>query len=128
MPLPMQLIDILASQTAAENMQCADCDGAGEIGEFSPETGHEPVTCGTCLGTGYNQLGLILSGILKPPAEGFGPVELKDALSAYLQELARKQPSDSELGRSLRLAIASFSQENEPSDRLPEPSGKRRAS
>lgn len=106
MTLPVQLIDILAGHTAEENMHCETCEGAGEMAMHDAETGHEPELCGSCLGSGYNQLGLILHGILKPPPEGYGPVELKDALKNYLRELAEKPGSTAELSRTLSLVLA----------------------
>lgn len=82
---PVKLIDILSRNTAAESIYCDTCQGAGEISVPDFETGSNSAECDDCLGSGYNQLGLILHGILQPPEEGFGPVALKEAITAYLR-------------------------------------------
>lgn len=90
MAKPVKIIEILSQQTASENIQCDQCDGTGETIVLSQETGYDLIECDACLGSGYNQLGLILRGILKPPADGYGPVELKEALALYIAESERK--------------------------------------
>ena len=79
----IRLLDILADYTIAENMRCETCAGAGEVLLHGEETGYEPIECEDCLGSGMNQLGLIMHNILRPPAEGYGPVALRDALHEY---------------------------------------------
>lgn len=86
MPHPVQLIDILSRRTAVEHIWCDACDGTGEIAIFDAETGTDVISCESCLGSGYNQLGMILQGILQPPEEGYGPVELRQAISVYLEQ------------------------------------------
>jgi hypothetical protein len=88
---PVQLIDILSRRTAAEALWCDDCKGTGEYSVFDPETGNDIIDCETCLGSGYNQLGLILQGILTPPEQGYGPVELREALSTYLAQVEQQK-------------------------------------
>lgn len=86
MPHPVQLIDILSKRTAVEHIWCDACDGSGQLTIFDSETGTDVIACESCLGSGYNQLGMILQGILQPPAEGYGPVELRKAISVYLEQ------------------------------------------
>jgi hypothetical protein len=96
MTLPTKLINILAEHTNSENMQCSDCRGSGETTIHDPETGLDFIMCESCLGSGYNQLGLIIKGILKPPEEGYGPVELQAALKAYKENLEAEQETQGE--------------------------------
>ncbi len=126
MTLPAPLIDILASHTAGEAMHCEDCKGLGETGQPDPDTGSEPMVCQSCLGSGYNQLGLILQGILKPPPEGFGPVALKDALKEYLARMASPAEGVTRWSRTLGLMMAT---PTEPTPKAQNtPSRKRRIS
>lgn len=91
MAKPVKLIDILSEQSAVENIRCDECSGTGELLVAHEETGLDTLECNECLGTGYNQLGLIIQGVLRPPEEGYGPVELKEALGNYLDELKRQR-------------------------------------
>lgn len=98
MPNPVKLIDILSAQTAKvnltrEHLECDACDGSGEEMIPHSETGHNNIPCRICLGSGYNQLGLILFNLLKPPPEGYGPVELKTALA---EQLAQQNASNTQ--------------------------------
>ncbi len=91
MPNPIKLIDILNAQMAkvnlaGEHLACAACEGSGEEIAPHPETGHDYVTCRVCLGSGYNQLGLIMLNLLKPPPDGNGPVALKGSLSGQVPQ------------------------------------------
>jgi hypothetical protein len=90
MPHPVQLIDILSKRTAVEHIWCDTCEGTGERAIFDPEAGQDMIPCQECLGSGYNQLGMILQGILKPPDDGYGPVELREAISVYLAQTERQ--------------------------------------
>lgn len=105
---PVKIIEILSQQSSAEHIQCEHCDGTGNMIVLSDETGFDLSECDVCLGTGYNQLGLILRGILKPPADGYGPVELREALANYVAETERKrwvQEANTAI-RNAELAIA----------------------
>jgi hypothetical protein len=92
MAMPVQVIQILSQMTrrsdrsspntTSEPADCHECKGQGEVMAFHPETGHEAVECPECLGSGYNTLGLILNQVLKPPQEGYGPVELRAVLES----------------------------------------------
>lgn len=86
MGFPVQLIRIFAEQTQPEPIGCKECRGLGEVQVYSEECGMDLWECDFCCGSGMNQLGWILSGILNPPPEGYGPVELKEALRQYLLE------------------------------------------
>lgn len=79
---PARLIDILAENTQSENLDCLVCQGQGEVSAYDTETGTQSVDCQGCQGSGFNQLGLILQGILSPPEEGFGAIALKETLEA----------------------------------------------
>jgi len=105
MGLPTKLISILADQTATESLLCDECDGRGEISVHHPETGTDIEACANCAGSGYNQLGLILQGILEPPEGGYGPTELTEALQAYRVQLEKhpEQSEDSQAGLLLYL-------------------------
>jgi len=89
MPMPSTVLQILSSQTRQDAFDCPECDGAGERQIFDAETGVDYALCEACLGSGYNMLGLLVHGLLKPPAEGYGPQELKG-------ELERRNRTDSE--------------------------------
>lgn len=105
MPNPVKLIDILSENTAAESVHCDDCRGSGQIQVPDQDTGFDLSECEACMGTGYNQLGLILQGILQPPPEGYGPVELKEALDRFLEESSKQQ-----MIQETQLAIAQAQQ------------------
>lgn len=113
---PVQLIDILSKRTAAEAIWCDDCQGTGEMAIHDPETGSDIIDCETCLGSGYNQLGLILQGILTPPEQGYGPMELQEALAAYLAE-AEKQKVLQQAQQSIRDAEEAIAQTQQLIDR-----------
>jgi len=91
MPNPIKLIDIFNAQmakasSAGEHLACDACEGSGEEIALHPETGHDYVPCRVCLGNGYNQLGLIMLNLLKPPPDGNGPVALKGNLGSQLPQ------------------------------------------
>jgi len=105
---PVKIIDILSQQTTMEHVDCDDCEGTGEVIVLNQESGYDLAECRACLGSGYNQLGLILRGILKPPADGYGPVELRDALADYIAESEQKRwiQEANDAIRNAELAIA----------------------
>ena len=90
-----ELTQSLTQPGRLEQIQCDECHGLGEIRVFDAETGHEFIDCPECLGSGYNTLGLIVKQILKPPAEGYGPIALRQALEeAQSNEIQREKPKD----------------------------------
>jgi hypothetical protein len=65
------------SSSPEADLSCDVCNGDGRQAAPHSETGHDAVECLPCLGTGLNQLGLIVTGLLHPPNDGSGPTILK---------------------------------------------------
>lgn len=89
MPAPSSVLRILSEQTILNDLNCPDCEGHGERLIFDAETGHDYQTCDACQGSGYNLLGLLVHGALKPPEGGFGPQEIR----AALKQMEKQSPS-----------------------------------
>lgn len=94
---PVSVLEILSRQTRRDLLDCPECKGRGERLIFDPETGSDYCACDACQGTGYNLLGLLVHGLLRPPESGYGPQELKAALKRQtgLSLLKSQQPETS---------------------------------
>jgi hypothetical protein len=109
MSAPVSVLEILSRQTRRDSLDCPECKGQGERLVFDPETGSDYCACDACQGTGYNLLGLLVHGLLRPPESGYGPEELKTALSRQASlSLLNPQQSDRPLWKTgLNLAYSS---------------------
>lgn len=48
---------------------CFYCSGAGTIKAYDPECGHDDAPCLHCMGSGLDDHGLIMAGLIQPPKE-----------------------------------------------------------
>lgn len=69
-----------------DDITCLECQGHSSqvvlsLNGFGEVDGYEEQDCPDCMGTGLNDLGLILAGYNLPPEDGCGPVDLEKVLA-----------------------------------------------